>query len=475
VRAILSLLCLLLLLTPLWWLLWRDFIKGLAYATFLCVSMTTFLRIPLPGSLPQLTIFRLILISLFIFWFPRRRQHQGAVPLAGFFWFWALANLASLLFTSVGFVTSLKRYLDFVLEVSGFYLIVITSLENREQGQRLLHAAVAGIAFVAVLAFLEKYARFNPVHYFVAPDEEDASSFRDVAATFQHRILLGTAMAMTWPLAFALLNQAQQKGRKLLLWASVVAILAACYFAQSRGPWLAAGLAGGVMFVMAGWQIRRRLVWLPILACCLLASRPGVWDTILGSAKVTADKDSFKGGTFRYRLELWKVAWTEVSKSPLRTLVGYGPGCGLESDIEWNLSYRDFESDVWSWDNHYAYELFQSGVIGLTALLCLYLAVARNLFRLYREADASDRQILAALLASVLVLVFMMSNVLIYAKQLNFLFWTIAAVGLSYRFPVHALAAENQSLDATTDSLDELETESQSTSSSRQAYAPNLW
>src|ERR1039458_2378405 len=90
------------LLIPLWVLLRRDFIKGLCYGVFLCVSMPTYLRIPLPGGLPQLTIYRLILISALCFWFHYRdpTQRISKAPLFGVFCFWAIANLLSLLFRS---------------------------------------------------------------------------------------------------------------------------------------------------------------------------------------------------------------------------------------------------------------------------------------------------------------------------------------------------------------------------------------
>ena len=112
------------LLVPLWVLLRRDFIRGLCYGVFLCVSMPTYLRIPLPGGLPQLTIYRLILISVFFFWLRYRdpAQRLSKAPLFGAFCFWAAANLLSLLFTTGDFVVSLKRYLDFVVEAAVFFL-----------------------------------------------------------------------------------------------------------------------------------------------------------------------------------------------------------------------------------------------------------------------------------------------------------------------------------------------------------------
>src|SRR5256885_915470 len=97
---------------PLWALLRRDFVAGLSYALFLWVSMTTFLRISLPGALPELTLHRLLLIVVVLAWL---RKHSLSdikrVPLAGCFGFWIAANLLSLCGTQIEFVTSMKRCL----------------------------------------------------------------------------------------------------------------------------------------------------------------------------------------------------------------------------------------------------------------------------------------------------------------------------------------------------------------------------
>jgi hypothetical protein len=435
------------LLLPLAWKLARDFPKGLAYAVFLCVSMSTFLRIPLPGSLPQLTVFRLILVVMFLFWLrlPSLKERISALPHSRCFWFWGLANLVSLLLTTADFVPSLKRYLDFVLEMWGFYLILGTSIETRDQAFALLRSAVAGLGLVALLAFVEKYTGFNPVRYLAISDDE-AASFRDVVATYQHRILLGTAMAMTMPLAFVLANRAAVPRQKVLLWGITLGSAAACYFAHSRGPWLGTALAGTVLILLGGSKIRRGMICIFALTLAVLLARPGVYETLFDSAKTTTDRESLKGKTFMYRLELWKVAWSKITESPVRFLFGHGPGCGIDSEVEWELSYGGKGSTIESWDNHYAYDLYQSGILGLLARLILYFSVVRMAYRAYREAAPPDRDILAALLASSVVLLFMMTNVLIFSKQLNFLFWTIAAVTNVLRVQVHE-AADSQVIE----------------------------
>jgi O-antigen ligase len=329
--------------------------------------------------------------------------------------------------------------------VWGFYIIVATSVRTRPDAVRLIYASVLGLGLVAFLAFIEKYNGFNFVDH-IAPGYS-AQNGRMITVTFQHRILLGTGMAMGLPLAFLMLTQSNSPGRKRLLWIIVLLLCGAAYFAHSRGPWLGAAMAGCVLYLLGSPRMRSRLIWIPILAAAVLLARPGVYETLMDSAKATGDADSYKGKTFMYRLELWRIAWVRVKESPLRLLVGYGPGCGEEQAIEWNLSYSGRKREISSWDNHYAYDLLQSGLLGLFARLFLYLAVFRAMFQVYKRGDEQDREIFAALLASACVLLFMMSNVLIFSKQLNFLFWTLAAVCSSFMLSERVSQAENSPVE----------------------------
>jgi O-antigen ligase len=192
---------------------------------------------------------------------------------------------------------------------------------------------------------------------------------------------------------------------------------------------MAAGLAGATLVLLGGAAIRRKLVIVLVLALAVVLFRPGVYRMVVHDAEATADTDSFKGGTFRYRLELWKVAWAEISASPQRLLFGCGPGCGLNSTVDWHLSYRGGrEEEIWSWDNQLAYDLYQSGLLGLAASLTLYGSLPFALFRFWRDADSPAKPIIACLLASALAYEFMLTNVLMFTKPVNFLFWTIAAI-----------------------------------------------
>lgn len=419
-----------------WWRVRRGFLDGMCLAVTLLLCLPTYLRITLPQPFPALTIHRLILLVLLLFWLRDEslRRNVGSALMKKAFVFFAVASGLSLLFTEISFISSLKDYLDFVFEIFVFFLVVSTAVRDRDSAVRLLRAVWLGFVIVGILAVIERYTGFNPVERFISGFVQEEKGRVDVVSTFPHRILLGTGMAMAWPIAYALIlfQAGELKISPSVLWASAMLFLSACYFAMSRGPWLAAVIGGAVLAVVGSGIIRRRLLAISAIMVLVLIARPGVLGTFTGKAEETADVDSLKGGTFLYRLELWKIAWIQVSTSPVRMFVGYGLGAGRETDLSWDLSYRDKAYVIDSWDNHFAYDLYQSGLLGLAASLTLHCGAGLILFRLWRKGEAGERDVLACCLASVSALVFMMTNVLIFAKQLNFAFWSIFAAGVAY-------------------------------------------
>lgn len=425
------LIAILAILVPLWILLRKDFVKGLAFAIYFWVSMTTLLRIQLPGAFPALTIHRLMLITVVVAWLIHKpRPVSRSMPLRGFFVFWFLASVVSLVSTQIDFTTSLKTFLDFVLEIFIFYMVVSTSLNTGEDALRILHAAWLGLLTVAFLAAVERYTGFNPVFHFI-PDARAMYGGKNlVIATYPHRILLGAAMAMGVPLSFMLRETYRAMGKKLrFFWIGLGLLIAASYFALSRGPWLGLLLACGIMVAMGSRPLRKTVVLLGLFGVLMLLTRPGIVGTLSHFVEDTTDTNSFKGNTAAYRLELWRVAFHEISKSPWEFLFGYGPSAGSEIQIDWVSSYSGKREVIDSWDNNFAYMLFQYGFVGLIAALLLYFKGLAMFYSAWRRSWPPWRDILACLLATAAVLVWMMTNVLIFAKQLHYLFWTLIAAG----------------------------------------------
>lgn len=417
-------------LVPLWIFLRQDFIRGLAYAVVILLTFTPLVRIETPGDLPELPLQRLIILSLAVAWMrhPHRRSLRE-VPFAGLMAGWAGVALISLV-GAVDLVAGVKRYLEFVFELFVFYFILATTLHSREDALRLLRAAVLALSIVATLAIVERYTGLNMVDRFIGQDPE-SRVLRDVRVTYRHRILLGAGLAMAFPLAAAMTQLATKRLHRLLAWLAFGAMAAGCYFSMSRGPWLALILAALVLIAFGGRALRKPLMVAGVAVVLVLLSHPGVYGTLFNKAADTVDTDSFKGGTFQYRLELYSVAYEGIKRSPWRLCFGNGPAAGLHQSIEWELSYRGKNYNIASWDNDFAYALFQYGFLGLAVTLALYGRVAGRLLVLARQSSGRQRDLFVCLCASALALFFMMSNVHIFARQLYYLFWTVAAVGFT--------------------------------------------
>jgi hypothetical protein len=373
----------------------RSFLDGFILSATFLTLLPTHLRITLPEPLPALTIHRMLLLLMLAFWMRNHELRQNAdnILMKRLFIFWAITGILSVIFSEITFITSLKDFLDFSFEVGIFFLLASTTVRDEAAAIRLVKALWMGFLVVAVFAAIEKYTRFNIVDAVVKSYTRTVKARPDVVSTYPHRILLGTAMAMSLPLVacLSLFDAHIRKVSKTVLFASAGVFIAACYFAMSRGPWLAAGLAAGVLFMLGTPLMKKRLMAIGMAAALAVALRPGVLSTLTGMAEETVDQDSLKGGTFRYRIELWKIAWGEVSKSPIRALVGMGLGAGREAELTFTLSYRDKEYQIESWDNHFAYNLYQSGLLGLASSLSLFAGAAYLLFRIWRRAEPEKK------------------------------------------------------------------------------------
>ena len=136
----------------------------------------------------------------------------------------------------------------------------------------------------------------------------------DILATYPHRILLGTAMTLGLPLALIVTTDTTPR-RRFWGWMATFLTSSACSFAMSRGPWLAGSLVVGGMFLVGDQRMRSRLVVIVVLVMCTVAARPGVWQTVHDLSAATFDSSNVKASSYQYRWELWRKAYTELSKS----------------------------------------------------------------------------------------------------------------------------------------------------------------
>jgi hypothetical protein len=78
----------------------------------------------------------------------------------------------------------------------------------------------------------------------------------------------------------------------------------------------------------------------------------------------------------------------------------------------------------------------------------IYILILLALFKSIRETDYYYRDIFAGIMTSILVYMFMKTNVKIYALQLDYLFWILTTVGIllyhSYYYLVYNITNQEK-------------------------------
>jgi O-antigen ligase len=279
-----------------------------------------------------------------------------------------------------------------------------------------------------MIGTVEKYTGRNLAAMVVPYMADDDVS---ISSTYRHRILFGYAMALAFPLTLALRKAATTKWQRFLLEAAFLLLPAACYFSNSRGPWVGCALAGVMMLVLGDRVVRRKLRLASILVAAVLIMRPGVLETIQDLWRDTFDDSSVKGKSASYRKELWRVAYKNLDKSG-RMLIGFGghstESMDLSDDFEHGAGGRADQLGYTSWDSEYAADFMKFGLLGLVLEACLYVTIFRMVINSWRFSSGDDRRIAAACAATCAVFLWAMSTVAIFNAQLEFFFWSVIAI-----------------------------------------------
>ena len=408
----------------------RSLANGFCLALALIVALPATVRIDVGGSLPELTVHRILLLIVLIQWLSSPARSAARPPFFGLLLLVAATRAVSVLL-SITPVPSVKDLFGFVLEVVVFYRVAYSIMVTNEGSiTAAMRATVIGLTTLAAAVMVERYTSFSPLQVMFPgfPNDPDGTQ-----GTYAHRILFGYAMAMGVPIAVCLLELPSTSRMKGFLWTAICLMAAACYFSNSRGPWIGLGIAMIVAGFLGGKSQRRRCAWIGLLVFATLLIRPGIWETMVNKYYETFDSTGMKAKSYQYRYVLWHVASSEISKSPERMLFGYG---GLSTESMDLGDYFDAEAGgtiyrlgYTSWDNRYACDLIEFGAIGFALVLIIFIGIPVRLFRVWRSAEPALRPQLTGLLAAAAVFAFAQTNVDMFSVQLKFLFWALVAAG----------------------------------------------
>jgi O-antigen ligase len=444
----------------------KGFEKALPVAAFLYVLFPEESKIPVPG-LFDLTTQRFMTITLILLCFFLGKRSEASpkkLPLklgviALVLWS-ALAAVNSVVMTiSVKAVAS--QFLDYIL----IYFLFVRYISSTVTIRKILYGLVAGMTVCSIFGLLEIYGGWTVMSLFPVMlhrfDVASGNLYVDMArgvraqSTFGHPILLGSAIAMTVPIALYLISTSKSTGRRLLLWTSVALLFTCIYKTGSRGPWLALAISLMMLLACGRTKLRKYLSVIAFLTIAVLIVRPGIWETIANRYLSTFDRDSSEGESYSYRFAVLQMCAREVGRSVPRMIWGYGP----ESFVHLNITgvFNGRILVYTSCDNSIALLLVETGYIGFLIAVLVLAAALRRTYRGYRKLPSPSNALSMVFFVSIAAFCFMMTNVAIWAwGQENILLWIVIAMAMTYPGLVnHERKSEETAEPAAADSLGE--------------------
>jgi O-antigen ligase len=230
-------------------------------------------------------------------------------------------------------------------------------------------------------------------------------------ATFEHPIALGSALAMTLPLALHLATSARSGSRRLASLAGVALIVAAIVVTLSRGAYIAALLGLLALFACSGATALRVRIASLVAAGTTLALLFGGELLARISATFTVD------ASINDRLVDYPRVWAIFVERPI-----LGRGLGSLNPLSFDYV-----------DNYFLKTVGELGALGTIALVGLFALVLVTLGRHALQLPVGTaRNLAAAFFAAAVVFAFQTATFDSFSfSKPSGLFWIVTAAGMS--------------------------------------------
>jgi O-Antigen ligase len=422
----------------------RGLAEALPYFTFFVVLIPDQSQFKLPG-LFDLTSRRVAVATLLALYVTTPKPRNSLATPLKYLMLLSAAWVAISTFSSLQFSTSFKQLIAQVAEYYIVYYIFVHTVSRMETIHRVASALVLAIGVCCVFACFEAYLNWSVMSLFPAElwNTYEGNSAIYVAvdrglrvqSTFPHPILFGDAIAMALPIALYLLSARQLKLPRKVMWATILLMFWSVYKTSSRGPWLAAGVSLGLLFLMMRNRARKQILIFVALGASVLVIRPGVWESIFNMYSGTLDPTSPLGMSYDYRYALANSVQKAAQENVERGLFGYGLGTFRELGLV--VEFRDTQhSTSYRWhtcDSSWLLFLYETGYGGVFIMAMLLGKPALLMFRTYFKASQSDRYFSAALFTSMISFYFLMGSVAAYAwGQPGQMLWIVISLAMCY-------------------------------------------
>jgi O-antigen ligase len=283
------------------------------------------------------------------------------------------------------------RGLIAIFSLSGVALVAAEAIPNRQRLNVLLQRVVYGAGFMALVGDVEAMTKYSLAQHLKFPGlklnsgiigqkARGAGGLFRVAGTATHYIEFGVVLGMLLPLAIHYAIFSPTRGRRHFNWLITVLMAAGVPFAVSRSAAAACFIAVLVLACCWTWRARvNALLIAAILAVGMKIAKPGLIGTIRSLFTHAKNDPSITGRTTDY--------------APSFAFIGQRPWFGRGAGTFIPTRYRIL-------DNQMLLTTIESGIVGLVALILLFLGGASVAHRVGKfSPDPETRHLGYALLA----------------------------------------------------------------------------
>ena len=388
---------------------WTTLIGLLVVVVWMIPIRLYTLAIPLPFNLE---VYRLVLLGLFFGLAVAVIGRHRTVSAAGHGK--PLVLLALVLVVSyvinvrAGSLDSAEgaKALSFFLSYIAFFVVLASTVDTRDQADRILAVLVAGAAIVAFVALIETKTGYNPFNHLSSwipglvqlPREiyEVRGGQVRVVASSQHPIALGCALMMSLPVAAYLMSRASTRARARLYGLAGLVIAAGALVTVSRTTLAMAFGMIAVAMAFRGRRIVRHWPALIVLAAAIHLVAPGalgaLYKSLFPSEGLVSELQGRPGqaGSGRFAdigpgIKIWK-------ESPV---VGHGIGGDEPFTITdpKQVSLGQAPPRI-IFDNQYMATLVTLGIVGVIAIVWLVFGAARKFVRAAKTVSGTTSDLM---------------------------------------------------------------------------------
>jgi len=412
-------------------------------AIFLAPLVPTAIGLGIAPSLPQITLQRVMLLSLYtalIFGVAAKQFVLRLPRLSRWVWlavvFYLVASMASGLFTTQP-LKSVYRILATVFDNVGLFAVIAIAAVSRRDGSFVRKALfVLWISFtvLALIGLIDTLTGFNLLYYLPSVRQGAFTpvyrlGIRRGQGFLPHSTALSIVTAQGAVLTMLVTTWRKKSASRRNVWPIMLIHIAALVGTMTRTGWFVF-VVGCILWLLLARRTRTRLLLIVLGALGLLAVM-GIGETLYSvvvSGLNVAQQNEVS--TLFSRIQWATIVWDNVRVDKIRLLFGFGPGSVAFLTSQW--SYPGFRANL---TTEYLIRLAEGGMVGLSSFVLLLVVSVGQCRRLIRSSsDPETRNVGVFLLVAFMQMILGSTTLPLFVwAQTTYLFWILLGLVVTIR------------------------------------------